>query len=44
MTLADGETQEIHLGAGEAILAPAGDHLPRNAGDEPAEVVVVELK
>jgi quercetin dioxygenase-like cupin family protein len=44
LELADGSTQEIHLEAGGALLAPAGDHLPRNAGDESAEVVVVELK
>jgi quercetin dioxygenase-like cupin family protein len=44
LTLPDGTVQEVNLKAGEAILAAAGDHQPRNAGDEAAEVVVVERK
>lgn len=44
MELGDGTTQEISVAAGEHVFAPAGSHLPRNAGDEAAEVVVVELK
>ena len=40
----DGSTEEVHAGAGEHIFAPGGQHLPKNIGEEPFEVVIVELK
>ena len=43
-TLPDGTTQEIEAEKGEMIMAPAGQHVPRNLQDEPAEVAVFELK
>lgn len=43
-TFPDGTTQEIDAKAGEAVLAPAGQHLPKNMGEEEAVVIVVELK
>ena len=43
-TLPDGTTQEIHAKAGDTVLAPAGQHLPKNMGEEEAVVIVVEQK
>jgi len=40
----DGTTQAIDAEAGQAMLLPAGQHLPRNLGDEGFEVIQVELK
>jgi len=40
----DGSSEEVHLEAGQHQFAPGGQHLPRNIGDEPLEVVLVELK
>ena len=44
MSFPDGTTQDLTLGAGEVIEAPAGEHLPGNLSEEPMEVVAIELK
>jgi len=44
MTLADGSVINDQQGAGSASWADAGDHLPENLSDQPAEVVLIELK
>ncbi len=44
MTFPDGESMEISQKAGEVVWAPAGPHLPKNILDQPAEVIVVEVK
>jgi quercetin dioxygenase-like cupin family protein len=43
-TFPNGKTQERHEKAGTVISTPAGRHLPENLGDEPFEVILVELK
>lgn len=43
-TAADGSTEEGHAQSGEHLFTPAGLHLPRNIGEEPLELVLVELK
>lgn len=43
-TMPDGTTVEASGTAGETIWAPGGAHSPENAGSEPAEVILVELK
>jgi len=43
-TLPDGKTEERRGKAGETIWTPAEEHLPENLGDEPLEIVLVELK
>jgi len=43
-TLADGTTQERDGKAGSVRFTPAEAHLPENAGDKPAELILVELK
>jgi quercetin dioxygenase-like cupin family protein len=43
-TYPDGKTEEIPAKAGQAIWTPAGKHLPQNIGDEPFELILVELK
>jgi quercetin dioxygenase-like cupin family protein len=40
----DGSSEEAHEEAGGYVFAPAGQHLPKNLGEEPLELVVVELK
>jgi quercetin dioxygenase-like cupin family protein len=40
----DGKTEERRAKAGEALVSPAGDHLPENLSDEPMELLLVELK
>jgi len=40
----DGSSEEVSPEAGQHAFAAAGQHLPRNTGDEPLEVVLVELK
>jgi oxalate decarboxylase/phosphoglucose isomerase-like protein (cupin superfamily) len=40
----DGSSQEVHVEAGQQIFTPAAQHLPENIGDEPLELVLVELK
>ncbi len=44
MTMPDGSSEEIHAKVGEHLSLPAGQHLPKNIGDEPFELVLVELK
>lgn len=43
-TMPDGTATEVNASAGETIWAEGGDHLPKNLGDEPLEVILVELK
>jgi uncharacterized protein (TIGR02246 family) len=43
-TLPDGKTVDVTAEKGQAIWDPAGKHLPQNTGDQPLEVVLVELK
>ena len=40
----DGSTVEAHVEAGQHAFSPAGLHLPRNIGDEPLDLVLVEVK
>ncbi len=43
-TFPNGKTQDISSKAGETQWTPAGLHLPENTGDQPFELVLVELK
>ena len=43
-TMADGKTTESHIKAGQTIWEDAGKHLPENVGDQPFELILVELK
>lgn len=43
-TLPDGQTVDAAYGAGDAIWTEAGPHLPQNLGDQPFEVILVEIK
>src|SRR6267143_5535413 len=43
-TFPKGEPQQFNRKAGEALWTPAGLHLPENTGDQPFEVILVELK
>jgi quercetin dioxygenase-like cupin family protein len=43
-TLPDGTTQDIPIKAHTTQFTPAGKHLPENTGDQPFELVLVELK
>jgi quercetin dioxygenase-like cupin family protein len=40
----DGKSQDFNVKAGEVMHNPATVHLPENTGDQPWDVVVVELK
>ena len=40
----DGNSEEMHMNAGQVVAMPAGDHLPENIGDKPFEVILVEIK
>jgi len=40
----DGTSQDVTSKAGEARWTPAITHLPENMGDQPFEVILVELK
>ena len=42
--LPDGKTQELSVKAGQSQWTPAGKHLPENVGDNPFEVILIELK
>lgn len=42
-TMPDGSTQEVEAKTGDAIWMEAGQHLPENIGDEPLELILVEL-
>ena len=43
-TLPDGKTEEVPAKAGQTIWTPAVKHLPENIGDEPLELILVEIK
>ena len=43
-TLPKGDPQVINSKAGETRWTPAGLQLPENTGDQPFEVILVELK
>jgi quercetin dioxygenase-like cupin family protein len=43
-TFPKGEPQQTTNKAGETRWTPAGLHLPENTGDQPMEVILVELK
>jgi quercetin dioxygenase-like cupin family protein len=43
-TFPNGKTQDTTAKAGETRWTPAGRHLPENTGDQPFEVILVELK
>jgi len=43
-TLPDGNTGEAELKAGTVEWNGGGDHLPQNIGDQPMELILVELK
>ena len=43
-TLPGGKTVDRRAGAGEAQWTPAETHLPENLGDQPLELILVELK
>ena len=43
-SLPDGSSGDVSGSAGEVLWSPAGLHLPENAGSDPMEVVLVELK
>ena len=42
--LPDGEVVEMAATEGKAVWTPAGKHLPKNVGDKPLEIILVELK
>lgn len=43
-TFPNGKTEDNSAKAGEARWTPAGRHLPENTGDQPFEVILVEMK
>lgn len=43
-TLPDGTTQDAPVKAGTTQWDPGGKHLPENVGDQPFELILVELK
>ncbi len=43
-TFPNGKTEDNSAKAGETRWTPAGRHLPENTGDQPFEVILVELK
>jgi quercetin dioxygenase-like cupin family protein len=43
-TFPDGKTEPATRKAGEALWTPAITHMPENVGDQPFEVILVELK
>jgi quercetin dioxygenase-like cupin family protein len=43
-TFPDGKSEAVTSKAGDARWTPAITHLPENAGDQPFEVILVELK
>lgn len=44
MTTPDGKSQSMTGKAGQVRVTPAGAHLPENTGDQPMELILVELK
>ncbi|MCH7724481.1 MAG: hypothetical protein IIC76_14250 [Bacteroidetes bacterium] len=43
-TLPDGKVLETTAVKGQTIWTPAGKHLPQNVGDEPLEIILIEIK
>ena len=43
-TFPDGKTEAFTMKMGQTMWAPAQEHLPENVGDQPFELVLVELK
>ena len=43
-SLPDGKVLETTAVKGQTIWTPAGKHLPQNVGDEPLEVILIEMK
>jgi len=43
-TFPDGKTQEFNVKAGDVQYSAAVTHLPENTGDQPFDLIVVELK
>lgn len=43
-TFPDGKSENVTSKAGEARWTPAVTHMPENAGEQPFEVILVELK
>ncbi len=43
-TLPDGKVLETTAVKGQTIWTPAGKHLPQNVGEEPLEVILIEMK
>ena len=43
-TFPDGTTQDTVRKAGDVLWTPATTHLPENMGNQPFEVIIVELK
>jgi quercetin dioxygenase-like cupin family protein len=43
-TQPDGKSQEVPANAGAAVWEAGGKHLPENVGDQPFELILVELK
>jgi quercetin dioxygenase-like cupin family protein len=43
-TMPDGKTQDAPVKAGSVQWSKAGEHLPENLGDQPFELILVELK
>jgi len=43
-TFPDGKSQDFNAKAGDVQYNAAGTHLPENTGDQPINVVVIELK
>ena len=43
-TMPDGKTKDVSVKAGGTQWSDGGKHLPENTGDQPLEVVLVELK
>jgi mannose-6-phosphate isomerase-like protein (cupin superfamily) len=43
-TFADGKTQDFAVKTGDAMYSATTTHLPENTGDQPLDLIVVELK
>jgi quercetin dioxygenase-like cupin family protein len=43
-TFPDGKSQDFAVKAGDAMYSAASTHLPENTGDQPLDLIVIELK
>jgi quercetin dioxygenase-like cupin family protein len=43
-TFPDGKSQDFTVKAGDAMYSAASTHLPENTGDQPLDLIVIELK